>query len=191
MQLSRYFTLEELTKSSTAAAQGINNIPDTFSQGNLQALASLLDAIYTQIGPFSVSSGYRSPALNVAVGGAEGSLHQRGMAADVIPETMTPEQFFWKLALSPLRNSCGEIINEANEKGVVHISLPYERGTGILKYLAGGSYFLYPNTEIENKGGSPNVSSAAFDIPVLPVLLTAAVLGGLAFMVTLNQTRPA
>lgn len=190
MQLSRYFTLEELTRSATAASRGIDNTPDTFSQGNLAALALLLDSIYDQIGPFRISSGYRSPALNAAIGGADASLHMRGMAADIIPDSMTAEQFFWKLALSPLRNSCGEIINEANEKGVVHISLPYESGTGILKYLSGGSYFRYSDSDLAAKGTTPS-SSASFDIPVVPILLTATVLGGLAFMVAFNQTRTA
>lgn len=193
MQLSRYFNLNDLTKSDTAARQGISNTPDTFSQSNLYSLAVLLDQIYDQIGAFTITSGYRSPALNAAIGGSDSSLHMRGMAADLLPETMTPEQFFWKLSASPLRSLCGEIINEAKEKGVVHVSLPYEGGSGVLKYLSGGSYYRYSDAEIRAKlGGSVASfeSSPSFDIPIMPIVLTAAVLGGIAFM-TISKPKTA
>lgn len=203
MQLSRYFTLEDLTRSQTASSRGIDNSPDIMSQGNLSQLALILDLLYDQIGPFSISSGYRSPALNEAIGGADGSLHMRGMAADIIPETLTPDAYFWAIAKSPLKDSLGEIINEAAEKGVVHVSLPYIDGggtprNGYLKYLAGGSYHLYSASQLaahassaEDPGSndfSPSLPSLpSFSSGMMPVLLTAAVLGGLAFMVTLQR----
>lgn len=189
MQLSRYFSLDDLTRSDTAQRQGINNTPDTFSQSNLYSVAVLLDQIYDQIGAFTITSGYRSPALNAAIGGSDSSLHMRGMAADLLPQTMTAEQFFWKLAASPLRMLCGEIINEAGEKGVVHVSIPYEGGTGVLKYLSGGSYYRYSDSEIRSRLGSSapaQYSGSSIDIPVMPIVLTAAVLGGLAFMATMK-----
>jgi len=201
MQLSRYFTLEQLTHSDTAKAHGISNQPDVFAQGNLSKVALLLDLIYDQIGPFRITSGYRSQALNdLLQNSSSTSLHMRGMAADLLPLTMTADQFFWKLAASPLKNSCGEIINEAAEEGVVHVSIPYERGAGILKYLENGSYYQYTPAEIqaklgggsnENENVSPSFSleSASLDLPVIPILLTAGVLGGLAFMVMLQQRR--
>lgn len=198
MQLSRYFTLENLTYSDTALRQGINNTPDTFSQANLGQLAVLLDQIYDQIGPFRISSGYRSPELNAAIGGAEGSLHQRGMAADLIPETMSADAFFWKLSNSPLKNSCGEIINEASEKGVVHVSLPYTDSggiyrTGYLKYMKGSSYYVYTPAEINARlspgSSSTSVSFEAPSFPIIPVMATAALLGGIAFMATMQSRK--
>lgn len=205
MQLSKYFTLEDLTRSQTAASRGIDNTPDVMTEGNLRQLALLLDLLYEQIGPFSLTSGYRSPALNAAIGGSDGSLHMRGMAADILPQSMSADAYFWALAKSPLKDSFGEIINEASEKGVVHVSLPYVDGSGsqrygYLKYLQGGGYYAYTPAQISAHASSVEEPEPGYSLPelpsiqgaMLPVLLTAAVLGGLAFMVQLRgKGKPA
>lgn len=210
MQLSKYFSLEDFTRSSTASSKGIDNTPDTFSQANLQNLAVLLDTIYDNLGPFTVTSGYRASALNSAVGGADGSLHMRGMAADIMPENDSASSYFWKLAASPLRNSCGEIINESADKGVIHVSLPYEGGTGVLKYLQGGQYYRYTSSDLKNKLGAstpaatPDASDTSSDFPsfqltdiadsvssstLIPVVLIGAVLLGGLFLITTGQKK--
>jgi hypothetical protein len=88
--LSPHFTLAELTYSDTANAKGIDNAPDQAAIGRLTQLAQLtLEGIRTICGdnPVIVSSGYRCPALNEAVGGASNSAHLYGCAADfTIPE---------------------------------------------------------------------------------------------------------
>jgi len=177
---------------------GISNTPDQNSQANLQTMAVIGDLIYEAIGPFDITSGYRSPALNSALSDSSGtSLHMQGKAIDVRPLTMSPEAFFWKLAASSLRYSCGEIINET-DIGVVHISSPYvnslgQQMAGALKYKDGGSYYSYTPAEIRAKIGSspsndssgydfPSMPSASFDLPIIPIVLTAAVLGGIAFI---------
>jgi len=149
MQLSKYFTLEDLTKSATARSQGIDNNPDVFAHNNLQQLALRLDILYETIGPFSISSGYRSPALNDAIHGAANSYHTRGIAADIIPENDTPEGYFKKIAASDMLNQLGEVINEADEKGVVHVSLPTPEKTGVLMYLKGGAYYRYSPRQLD------------------------------------------
>ncbi|MDR2894599.1 MAG: peptidase M15 [Alistipes sp.] len=83
--MARYFTLDELTLSATAARLGIDNTPPTAAVERLETLAErLLDPVRELWGgPLAVNSGYRCPALNAAVGGAAGSQHMAGEAADI------------------------------------------------------------------------------------------------------------
>lgn len=84
MRLSKHFTLAELTKSQVALRRGIANAPTSAEIANLERLCErILEPVRARFGtPFSPSSGYRSPALNRAIGGAERSQHCRGEAAD-------------------------------------------------------------------------------------------------------------
>lgn len=86
MKESKYFKLEELLKSDTALAGQIENLPSWLDVLNLNALATLvLDPIREAWGqPLIVNSGFRSPQLNVAVGGVPTSGHLDGCAADII-----------------------------------------------------------------------------------------------------------
>ena len=86
--MSKYFTIEELTSSTTAAQRQIDNtIPDRLLP-NITRLMDYLDKVREDFGaPISVSSGYRCPELNKAVGGAKKSQHMEGLAADLsVPE---------------------------------------------------------------------------------------------------------
>jgi len=91
--LSPHFTLGELTYSDTANAMGIDNTPDADEVEQLAATADLLEKIREACGgnPVMVSSGYRCPQLNAAVGGATNSAHVWGGAADfTIPAFGSP-----------------------------------------------------------------------------------------------------
>lgn len=81
----KYFTYRELTASATARRLGIDNTPDDTVRARLEALTdSVLDPLrklYNK--PIKVTSGYRCPKLNAAVGGSQNSQHLRGEAADV------------------------------------------------------------------------------------------------------------
>lgn len=81
----KYFTINELTKSSTAEAKGIDNIPAPEVERNLTALVdNVLDPLREIYGkPITVNSGYRCPELNKAVGGSATSDHVKGFAADI------------------------------------------------------------------------------------------------------------
>lgn len=81
----KYFSIEELTRSATAQAHGIDNTPTPGIRANLDALVrNVLDPLREAWGaPITVTSGYRSPQLNKAVGGATGSQHMLGEAADI------------------------------------------------------------------------------------------------------------
>lgn len=84
MQLSKNFSLSELTKSQEAIRKGIPNDPSPVEIKNLLELTCfLLQPLRDKVGTISVSSGYRSEALNQAIGGSKGSDHTKGAAADI------------------------------------------------------------------------------------------------------------
>lgn len=83
MKLSEYFTLQELTHSQTATRKGLDNTPGPEALANLTKLAKKLDEVRRLLGrPVYISSGYRSLALNKAIGGSRTSSHTAGLAAD-------------------------------------------------------------------------------------------------------------
>lgn len=83
MQLTENFSLAQLTASEIAAREGIDNSPPPEAVANLALLAAGLEQVQALLGaPLEVSSGYRCPELNRAVGGSASSQHTQGMAAD-------------------------------------------------------------------------------------------------------------
>lgn len=85
MKLSPHFSLDEMLVSQTAARNDIDNTPKPTHQENLKRLCvELLEPIRSMLGnhPITVSSGYRSTALNAAVNGSQSSAHCIGFAAD-------------------------------------------------------------------------------------------------------------
>jgi len=84
MRLSKNFTLSEITKSNTAKRLGIDNAPDKEHPKNMQILIrDLIQPMRDSLGPIRISSGYRSPALNRAIGGSSKSQHCKGQALDL------------------------------------------------------------------------------------------------------------
>ena len=84
MKLTENFSLNELKKSQTAERKGINNTPSAEHQDNLKSLCEMvLQPIRDHFGQVvSISSGYRSPELCVAIGSSTKSQHASGCAAD-------------------------------------------------------------------------------------------------------------
>ena len=84
MNLTKNFSLSELTKSQTAERKGIDNIPSPEHQENLKLLCtSILQPIRDHFSKVvTISSGYRSPELCTAIGSKITSQHARGEAAD-------------------------------------------------------------------------------------------------------------
>lgn len=96
MQLSDHFSLDQLIQSETALELGIDNTPPPASVENLRRLADGLEQVQALLeNPLSISSGYRCPALNIAVGGSPSSQHVWGLAAD-----FTCEDFGTPLAIA-------------------------------------------------------------------------------------------
>lgn len=86
MKLSKNFSLAELTRSATAESRGISNKPDAQELENLKSLAAVLEDVRALLGgrPIIISSGFRSAALNKAIGGSQTSDHSNGLAADFV-----------------------------------------------------------------------------------------------------------
>lgn len=85
MQLTKHFTLEEFTESATATRLGIDNDPSPEILSNLFLLASTMEEVRALLDkPITISSGYRSPKLNKAIGGSKTSAHMQGLACDFV-----------------------------------------------------------------------------------------------------------
>ena len=89
----QHFTIQELTASATAERLAIDNTPPRAAQQMLTVLVEqLLDPIRRRYGaPIIVTSGYRCPALNTAVGGVANSHHIIGCAADIVAPLLSPQ----------------------------------------------------------------------------------------------------
>ena len=85
MKLSENFSLLELTKSQTAERKSIDNTPSPEHQENLKLLCThILQPVRDHFERVvSVSSGYRSKELCLAIGSKITSQHAKGQAADV------------------------------------------------------------------------------------------------------------
>lgn len=85
MQLSPNFSLAHFTRSETARERGIANEPAPEHLPQLYRLAAALEQVQTLLAaPLQITSGYRSLALNAAVGGVPTSRHALGLAADFV-----------------------------------------------------------------------------------------------------------
>ena len=85
MKISKNLSLAEVTKSATAIRRGIANSP---SEEHLDNLTALAENIFQPVReefmcPIAVTSGYRSEALNEAIGGSKTSQHSKGEALDL------------------------------------------------------------------------------------------------------------
>ena len=84
MKLSKNFTLAEFTASDEAMRKGIDNtLPDALLP-TARATAEMLERIRTALGdkPIIITSGYRCPELNAAIGSGRSSDHIKAMAVD-------------------------------------------------------------------------------------------------------------
>lgn len=116
--------MEELTKSATAIRKGIDNTPTPLVMSRLTALvANVLDPLREAWGaPIIVTSGYRCPKLNRAVGGAARSQHCKGEAADIrtVSDTRKDNKRLFDLIVS-LNLPYDQLIDEYNYNWV-HVS---------------------------------------------------------------------
>ena len=83
MELTRNFSLSELTKSDTAIRKGINNNPNAEQVEKLKALCeNILQPIRDHFGRVKVTSGFLSEDLCLAIGSSRNSQHAKAEAAD-------------------------------------------------------------------------------------------------------------
>jgi len=121
MKISKYFTLEEFTRSDTAKKLGIDNTPSPEHVQNLSEMCiNLLDPIREAWGgPLIVTSGYRGFYLNKAVKGSTTSAHCYGLAGDIIPANGEIQRFkeFVPAFLKQSNLPYDQWINEKNLQG--------------------------------------------------------------------------
>lgn len=125
MKLTEHFTLEELTRSTTAQRLGIDNTPPQELLPRLVRTAEMLERIRSTVGvPVVVTSGYRCPQVNRAVGGRTSSDHTQGHAADIVaPGFGTPTEVARLLAPLVSVLGIGQLILEGVKcKQWVHVS---------------------------------------------------------------------
>ena len=132
MKLTKNFSLEELTFSITANNHGIDNTPNAEARAALKRLAvEVLQPIRDAWGkPIKVTSGYRCPRLNAAVGGVKNSQHVLGQAADIQATAYADNAKLFRCIerlVKAGRIKTGQVIWEygtkANPKWI-HVSLP-------------------------------------------------------------------
>ena len=141
MKLSKYFDLEEFLVSETAARLGINNVPTSGIHLKLERLAETMDEVRELLGhPVIITSGYRSEALNRAIGGVKTSDHIKGLAADFIcPRFGPPAVVCQAIQDSPIQFR--QLINEFNKW--THIAIPLsaeDTGRQVLSTFTPGVY---------------------------------------------------
>lgn len=100
MKISEHLDLSEVIRSESAKRLGIKNMPSDEHIINLKILAeNIFEPIRQNFRvPIRISSGYRSPALNRAIGGSQTSQHSIGEAIDIDmdgnPHGVTNKQIF-------------------------------------------------------------------------------------------------
>lgn len=125
MNLTLHFTLAEFTRSAKAQELGLDNTPTAAAKANLARTAQMLERVRAHLGaPITITSGYRGPVLNKAVGGATSSDHLQGLAADVVvPKFGTPYEVAKALAPHVDALGIGQVIYEIlGHKRWVHLS---------------------------------------------------------------------
>lgn len=125
MKLSPHFSLAELSASNRARALGLDNTPPPELLPRLMMLAEMLERIRATLKvPVIITSGYRSPPVNRAVGGVTSSDHTQGHAADFVAPGFGTASEVARL-LAPLVDvlGIGQIILEGVKgKQWVHVS---------------------------------------------------------------------
>lgn len=134
-QLSPHFSLEELSSTSH---RELDNTPSPAVVDVLRDTALRMEAVRSLLGdaPIHVNSGYRSPAVNKAVGGVADSAHLTGHACDFIaPSFGDPIDICKHLAASALQ------FDQVIEEGTwVHISFAQPMRRQLLTKASGGGY---------------------------------------------------
>lgn len=120
--LSQHFSRDELIESDAARRLGLDNTPPPEVESHLRMLVVILERVRTLLSvPVLVSSGYRAPAVNQAVGGSATSAHCLGLAADFrAPQFGSPADVARAIATS---NIIGDLDQLIYEHTWVHVGL--------------------------------------------------------------------
>jgi len=139
MKLSENFTLAELTDTDT----GIANNPSQGEINNLKLLVQkVLQPVRDKFGVINVTSGYRSPGVNSAVGGSATSDHVHGRAADIQCDDMATVFKYIRKNL-PFKQLIWEFGTDAQPKWI-HVAYDANNNKGeVLKAIKKGGKTKY------------------------------------------------
>jgi zinc D-Ala-D-Ala carboxypeptidase len=158
MKLAPNFTLAELTRTSHRRFLGENRNPPPDVVEALRATAEMLQVVRDRWGVVTVTSGYRCPDLNTAIGSnTKRSQHPRGQAADFVAGDDLQEVWEWIWKESSIRETFGQCILEGWSQGPggmptpgwIHLSLgpPWWSRSGEVLTWNGAKY-----TRIDTSG---------------------------------------
>lgn len=135
MKLTEHFTLAEFVRSETADRKHIDNTPTHEVIDNLRALCrDVLEPARVAFGaPIYITSGYRCPALNKAVGGKPTSQHLRGEAADLQVRGVENLRKLYRLIKD--HGVFDQLLYETNKAGVRWIHVSYKQGGNRLQAI--------------------------------------------------------
>ena len=145
MRLSKHFTLDEFIKSATATRLGIDNTPDEKVLNCIQALVdNVLEPLRVHYGrPIIITSGYRCPKLNKAVGGSSTSQHAIGQAVDIrsVSDSREDNKELFDMILE-MKLPFDQLINEFGYDWV-HVSFSPRNRRQVLKAEKSGGKTVY------------------------------------------------
>lgn len=123
----KYFSIKELCKSKTATDLGIDNTPNEEHIANMiKLIENLLDPIREMWGnKIYVNSGYRSEALNNAVGGVENSHHIYGFSADISVRSISGNKELFEMIKNSDLKWTQLISEKTTNKGCKWIHISY------------------------------------------------------------------
>lgn len=138
MNLTAHFSLDELTASEVAARRGLDNTPPADVLPVLIRTAQGLERIRSLVGkPLRVNSGYRSKAVNDAVGSKDTSQHLKGEAADIVCPGMDVRELAKVIADNRFALSVDQVILEFG--AWVHVSFTERPRHAVLTIDADGT----------------------------------------------------
>lgn len=141
LDMNSYFSFEDMTCSAVAKKMGIENKPDTDEMLNVSRVIMTLNKMRETYfdRAIRINSGFRSPELNRAVGGAARSKHMSGTAADIQPWLLPPGEEGCKM-MNELANAAiamnydddftisKVIMERSGEKRWIHVEIPLKGG---------------------------------------------------------------
>jgi len=144
-QLSPHFKLSEMVNTPTGRSKGLSNEPSPEVVANLRKLCvEALEPIRALVGPLKINSGYRSDAVNNAVGGSTTSAHSFGLAADLNPVKGTWKELMDKTIAAKI--PLDQIIFEHTwvHVGVYHPKTGKQRGDKLSMFKVAGKTTYEP-----------------------------------------------
>jgi zinc D-Ala-D-Ala carboxypeptidase len=128
MQVTPHFSWYEVQYSTAAKARGIDNTVPPGLLANVKITAAYMESVRAILGgPIRVTSWFRCPAVNAAIGGSRTSMHMQGLAVDFKPTNMSLADAFNRIRRSEI--PFDQLILERTRDGANWIHIGFSRGT--------------------------------------------------------------